>query len=473
MSTIASKSSSRALAALVLLAAVGVGYGVGALGVEVAVLLPVVLGGLAILYRPGLGLLLVVFLIPFENMLLFAGANTATKMLSVVVAGAWFLAKLIERESWERVLGSRVVWAAAVFLAYSSASVLWAELAQPGLPTKLFRMVMLLGLGLLTLDLVRTWDEARWLTRLLVLGGTIGAGLTLFQFAAGGVRRAGGGISGGINATALVLLTIVPFAFALIRGETLRRWRLLGVLYVGLGVTAVALTFSRMSFLVLPVVLAVELWETVRTRRGRTEVLALFAVGAVTFFSLVPIQTIQERIATIGPYIENTLSPSDEALVDRSGRGYHIAVALAIFSENPILGAGFGNYGELFLQYQHQVPGAGQLYESARSPHGNYWGFLADLGVVGILLWLALLLFMFLNLRAAWSELSDDRSSFGFVFIRAVTLVFLIQCVYGAYAEMHVEKFFWIVLGLSVAVRRLAREAGGERLSATAGRRAA
>ena len=457
MATVTSDRGVRVMGALVFLAAVGVGVGIGAVGGDVAVLVPLVLGGIVVLFRPMLGLLGMAFVIPFENMLLFAGANSATKLLAAFVAGAWFLAKLIQRESWRRILGSRVTWALGAFMAFAYASVPWSELPQPGLPPELYRMVMFLGLGFLTMDLVRTWDETRWLTRLLVLGGLIGASLTLSQYVMGGVRRAGEGISGGINATALVLLTIVPFAFALIRGEDRAAWKLVGVSYVALGVAAMAVTFSRMTFLVLPLLLAAELWETFRTPAGRKHVLALMGAGAVVFFSLVPMQELVERAETIGPYIQETLSGTENSVVDRSGRGYHILIAFSIFREHPFVGAGYGNYGQLFLRYQHEVPGAGMLYETPRSPHGNYWGYLADLGLAGTGLWMLLLLFAFLNLRGAWKRLSRDRSSHPFVFVRAVTLVFLVQCLYGAYTPMQMEKLFWLVLGLTVAVRHLAK----------------
>lgn len=456
MSTITSKPVIRICGLTILLAAGGIGYAVGAFGQGIGLLIPFALAGVLVLYRPVIGLVLAAFIIPIENIFLFPGANSATKLLAVFVAGAWFLSKLINRESWRRILESRVVWALALFVAYCFSSIFWAELPQSGIPAGLLRMVMLSGLGFLSLDLVRTWDEAQWLTRALVLGATIGAMFTLFQFVGGNVNRAGEGIAGGINATAALLLMVIPFAFAMIRGESARGWRLIGVIFVGLGVTAVTLTFSRMSFLILPVLLAVELWETFRIQRGRIEVLALLAVGVVIFFSFVPFKDVTDRIATIGPYIEQTLDSSEGALVDRSGRGFHIAVAFAIFRENPIAGAGFGNYGHLFLRrYQHEVAGGGRLYQSPRSSHGNYWGFLADLGIIGVALWISVLAFAFSNLKRAWSRYSGERASYEFTFVRAVTLTFLIQAVYGMHGEMHYEKMFWLILGVSGAVAYL------------------
>lgn len=448
-------------AVLMLLVAAGFGLGIGYGGLEVALALPALVLVLVVFSRPAIGLYAVVFTIPFEAVALIPGGSTVSKALAALVVVAWVFRKLLRRESWREVLHSPVFVASVLFIGLAVLSRLWSTYTV-GVNTQLARLILMFGLSLLVMDLVRNWDQATWLVRLLVLGGIVAAGLTLWQSYGLGARRAGEAVAGGVNSTALLLVCILPFAFALARSprETLI-WKALGLLYVPVAALAVIQTFSRMSLMMGGGVLIFEYLITLRSRRGRIPLLALTAVAAVAFVSLVPTEKLQERAATIVPYIQATFGGGGAGSTTQiSGRGFHLMMAYAVFKDHPILGGGYWNFGQYSLQYQYSVPGYSDILMTPRSTHSSFFRVLADLGLVGMAIWLTLLALAAREILRAWKATSRDPGGHAHMLVRALAVTFVLQQAYGFYAEMQVEKIFWITLGLAVALRAISLSSG-------------
>jgi O-antigen ligase len=223
------------------------------------------------------------------------------------------------------------------------------------------------------------------------------------------------------------------------------------------------LTFSRMSMLMIPVIVLIECLYSFRSRQGRVAMVAFGVIAIAVGLRVAPQDAILERIETIGPYLEATLQGGSDDLDTTSSRGFHIRVALAVFRDHPIIGAGHMGYGVLFRdEYQFEVPGRDMLYVRTRSSHGSFWGFLADFGVVGTALWSLGLLAAAAALWKAQQHLRrvripppDSR-----LLVHAVSVVLFAQVAFMIYAEIHARKTFWVILGLAAALERLAaREA--------------
>ncbi len=413
----------------------------GLLGIAVVV---------ATLRSPAIGLALLAFLIPVESAIVAAGGDKAVKALLILVVLAWLVRKILTRESFRPVFASPFVILAMLFLVLAVTSTTWA-LHTTMIQSQLARLASVIALSIVAADVTRDGRKADLVIRMLVLGALVAVALTLVQyFGVGGVRRAGGDITGGINATALLFVSVVPFAFYLFRGGGPPVWRLLGLAYVAAALIAVSVTFSRMSMLLLPLLLLVELGATIRTKRGILAVLFLFVVALPVAWLVLPLDKIIDRASTIGPYVEQTLGGSEPGLARVSSRGFHLKVATEIFAEHPIVGVGYGNFGMFFLQYQLDVPGSSHLYRTPRSAHSSYFAMLADLGLIGISLFLAL---MFVAGFAAWTAVRQLKPPGGRDQLRARALFvcILVLGLYGFYAELHRDKFFWLVLGMCSA----------------------
>jgi O-antigen ligase len=417
-------------------------------GPRAALAVPVAGVAVATVFQPVVGLVALAVAIPMEDTVMVSGA-TLTKLLGVLVAGAWLLHAFVGRRSLKDIVSSPVVLLAVLFILFASASTLWAEYVAPTRGV-LMRLVMFFALAVVALDLVRSRESATYVLRALVVGGLIAALLTIGQYYGLGVRRAGEGISGGVNATALILVTLVPFAFYLLRVDR-GWWRLVALAYIGLAVGAVAVTFSRMSYLVLPMVLALELGQILRSNRGRIALAVLALASIPLVLKYVPVESVGSRLGTVVPYIESTVNRGP-TVGEMSGRGFHLLVAWEIFEDHPIIGAGINNYGYQFLQYQHYVMGAGKLYTSPRSAHSSYFAILADLGIIGTILWLAFLAAVARALYVAYARSGRLPAPAARLLVRALSLAFAAQLVYGTYAEIHKEKLFWLIVGVATAV---------------------
>jgi O-antigen ligase len=425
--------------------------------------LSLVLVGYVMLVRPFLGLLLLVATIPLENAFPFAEGITGTRILGMGVAIAWLAGKVLRGESFRSLVSSGFFVIAGLFSVLVLASSMWAE-SPSVVRVGFFQLVMLFVFSLLVVDLSSSWLRVRQLVRALVLGALVAALLTLMQYVEGTVDRAGGGLAGGVNSTATMMVTVTPLAGLMILFEERWIWKACGLAYLLTAIAAISVTFSRMNYLLLPIVLLAIVWQTIRTRKGRIWFVTVAAGMAIVAAKQVPMEDVMERVSSIGPYVEQTLQPGSLGGQTTSGRGFHIRVALAVFRDHPVLGVGYNHFGYHFLHtYQYRVPGAKKRWTSWRSPHSSHFGILADLGLVGFLLWIGLLVIAARHLFQARSYMVRLGQTKHILLIRAVAYSFLLQALpYALYTPNQKAKILWLLLGLAVVLRRLAEAAVDE-----------
>lgn len=415
-----------------------------------------------VLRWPFLGLLIFAGSIAIENVLVVQGAGgtaTGSRLMGMLVFGAWFLGKLVRRESIVPLLTSGLTLAAGLLFTFALGSMLWASFPFV-VRSASIQLAQLIALAFITFDMARSWERLDMLVKALLVGATLAALLTVHQALFTGVRRAGDNIAGGINHTATLLVTMLPLAFYLLRSRTSTAWRLLGVTYIAVGATAIILTYSRMNLLMLPVILAFLTFHTLLGRRGRVPILVTALIGIGIGVHTIPVERLQARLDTILPYIEGTVGSDDSGVLQPSARGYHLRLGLAIARDNPVIGGGFQNYGHLFRdEYQYVVPGAGRIFYAVRSPHSSHVGMLADLGAIGLTLWLALLLGAgLIPVVRSWRRNASDPSGAPYLISQALAYSLGMQVfVYGFYNTIDRHKVLWFLLGLSAAVWTLTR----------------
>lgn len=415
---------------------------------------------LLLLHRPFWGVLVLTLALPIDNMFV-VGSNTGVKLLGLAVFGTWALRKLLTRESWGALLSSTYPYVAALFVMLAFASVLWAHdtsVASRGI----VQLLMLFGWSVVVLDVVKSYGHADWLVKALVVGVLIAALATIEQYYVQGVRRAGDMVAGGINSTATVLATTLPFSFYLLRGAESRVWRLIGLAATVLSIIAGVVTFARMTLLVVPPLLLLLAWDSMRDRKARRWVIGLGLVALPVLAVYIPWERVHDRAQTIVPELTGGSAGQTQLGMPAThgGRVYHMKVGLAIALDHPLLGAGYENYGTLFRdEYQFTVPGSGKIYTSKRSAHSTYVGIVADLGVAGLALWFSVL---FIALRQVFRTWTGKRGgapgSTAAALPRAITYALLLYVLpYAWYIPHHTDKILWTLLGMSVAMGHLAQ----------------
>ncbi len=447
-------SSGQGVVVVGVLAAAGV---LGALAANMGVatmLLPILLvGGIVLFVRPVVGLFAFAAMIPIEAALMIGGRSVAA-LVGMAVFGAWAAQKLLRREPLLPLVSSSVIGLTLMFFAFACLSLLWA-FEPVGMNRRLILLLQLILLSMLVLDLASSWERVAWVAKVLVLTGTVAALLTLEQYFLGGARRAGEGVVGGLNRTAMTLVTILPFAFYLVRAREAMSWRLLGLSYIGLSAVAVAATLSRMNFLLFPIVVAVHLALMTKTRGGRRQVLLLGAITTLVI-SFMPMDAVRLRVETIAPYLTQTIGSSEEAET-YSPRGYLMRLGIEMFKDRPVIGSGFDNYQAQVHIYQWRLPGSPYGYISGRSPHSSHIAILVGLGLVGFLLWIGIFSLAMLCSWRTWRALGPLPSQNTFL-VQALTIALALQVMYGFYSEVHRDKIVWLIVGLIVAVHRLATQ---------------
>lgn len=240
-------------------------------------------------------------------------------------------------------------------------------------------------IALLTTGMVR--DRRRLRILFLVIAASIGllaAKYGVFGLLRGGTRfdNGPGGMLNDNNTFALGLNMVLPLLLAVVATERSRLLRLAAGGMALLAILTILFTFSRGGLLTLGVVGVLLIWRSKR-RLLATAVLALGLVAAVALTSGDLKEQYLERAASIRNYQQD-----NSAL----GRLNSWKVSWLVFQDYPVFGIGPNNLEMVFDQY---TPRRVRFHVA----HNSYLELLAECGLPGLLLFLAMLGAAFLRLE--------------------------------------------------------------------------
>ena len=447
------------------LAAVAVNSPLVAVGLVGAALL-----GMTILVRPGVATLVVVAIlysnagviaVRFHDVPSFAAA--AVPMLLIPP-----LAAFIVLERRRIVITSAFPWIAAFLLIHLVSGILSVD-AATAFDTVITFVVEGIGLYFLITNVVRTREviiAIVWV--LLAIGAFLGA-LSFYQDATGtydnvylgfaqpseatvteddtglgtiAQYRLAGNI-GEKNRYAQIMLMLVPLGLFMAIGERSRLRRLLALGAAGVTSLGVALTFSRgaaigfvllfgimflMGYLKWKHMLAVVL--------GVAIVLAAVPVYAERLTELV---AVSESVGSTG------IDEADGAIQSRVTEGL---AALLAWADHPIVGVGPGQFPQYYRQYADVV--GIRVLARDRESHNLYLGMAAELGLIGLTVFLIIVGLTLRDLARARSAIrakdplmSDIATGF--------LLAILAYLTTGIFLHMSFIRYFWLMLGLAAA----------------------
>lgn len=256
------------------------------------------------------------------------------------------------------------------------------------------------------------------------------------------------GPTGDPNAFAQMMVVAVALGLERLVHERRRRLRLAAGAVAALCAVTTVLTFSRGGLLALVVVLTLFL---VRLRPRMRHVL-LGGALLLVIASVVPSAYVERvaRVREILPGFDGSnVSPSDGAL---RGRTTVMKIALAMWSDHPVIGVGYGNYVVRFTEYNRRHGLSPQLGEA---PHNLYLEIASETGLIGLGLWLSVVVTAFRSLAflrrrsrapdgSATENLPEGLSLALVAFL--VTSMFL----HGSY-----PMAFWLLVAISFAAGQL------------------
>lgn len=322
--------------------------------------------------------LVLIFTMPWENVYEVGSAVRVSKLAGAAASVLWFVAVAVSGT----VRRPRPVHVAvAMFAMWNLLSLLWSH--DPA--TTLGQALTYVQLALLVFvlyDTLRTLGDLRAAMQAYVLGSWVTVISLFARYLSGGaeeVRFTTGTFE--VNSLGLIVGLAIPFAWYLAAGQREHArpspWTIPNLVYMPIAVVAVLLTGSRSALVsLLPGVAYVILWLF---RLGVSRrLLAIVVLGAVGLFlssePVVPQRTI-DRLATTG-----------EAVTAGSfgGRTNTWEVAFQTFEDHPLFGIGSGAF---------KTPGL------EKAAHNVALRFLVEIGLIGFLLFLAILLLTALEIR--------------------------------------------------------------------------
>jgi O-antigen ligase len=318
--------------------------------------------------------------------------------------------------------------------------------------------VPFLLLMLLVIDRIEWLRRAAW-AAVIAFGGL--GGIAAFQqltgtysrsylgFAAvqndqGGLIRSAGPLSTDWFGWELVPVTVLALYLAL--GARTRKIKILAWSLFGASLLGLIFSFARASLIAICIALIL----AALLRRVRLTTLALgIAVGATALVLFLPANAKTRLVQSVQPLTGGGVTMAEDASV-RNRAGENLA-AVHMFLDYPVLGVGPGNYPVLYTTYSQTI--ALDSRNEGRHPHNLYLEYLAETGIIGCALILAL---MGLALRGAWRARSvfegRDRLLVEGVFVALVGYfvngVFLHPSGYS--------RYLWLVLGFGLVCGRLA-----------------
>ncbi|MDP9259802.1 MAG: O-antigen ligase family protein [Actinomycetota bacterium] len=279
------------------------------------------------------------------------------------------------------------------------------------------------------------------------------------------------------NYFAQVLLLGIPLGFALAATARSSRERATALAATGCMFAGILFTYSRGA--VVAFLLAFALLVALRQIKVRYGV--VLAILLVVVVATVPsYRSRVESLTSVGGAGAQvgTTAASDSSV---GGRVTEMHAALLVWADHPVFGVGPSQFPLYYQRYALVV--GGQVHTSVaygpskgsspgRVTHDLFLGIAADLGVVGLIVFLSILA---VTLRGLWRPCSDRVNvSPALAAVNAGYLVAIVAYIAaGLFLELAYERYFWLILALACSAVRVAGIASAQTAVANNGRAAA
>jgi O-antigen ligase len=440
------------LQVILLLAGATIAVALGVLAVfnaQLAVTLLLVTGlGVGVLLHPAsiLGLLIVTVFVEAISFGGFTASRVIAPLAVLVVAAAVARGRASLRPA------APLLWA-ALYAAWALASGFWTvswDHTTYLLGSLSIGLVFMVSFATL-LDSVTT---LRRVLMTLAAGGFLIGLYAIGSFFAGTAERSDPA-TGDPNFFATYQLIALPVTLVLASEARARwvrfAWYVTAITLVG----SVLTTLSRGGFLTLLAVTLILLIIPARTIfRSRTQKVAAFLVllVAATF-------VFRAASDTIVPRLETIVAEGQTG----AGRTNEWRAAATSINERPALGLGYGAFPSVSNELMRRTPGVDlqtfQLRPEGSAAHNAFISTLAELGVVGLVLFCGLIGSTALLLRRTARQARQAGAVFLMRVANALLVGFCGWFVASMFLNTEVARPLWILVGISLALPKLvARE---------------
>lgn len=300
------------------------------------------------------------------------------------------------------------------------------------------------------LALIHCVDDQEKYDRLLKTWLGIHVFLAIVGFLKKGVGV--GGFLGDENDFCLVLNMIIPFSFFFAVSASGKE-RIYYIALTGLFLFVIILTGSRGGFVGLCTAF-IYCWL-----RSKRKILVTFLILGLSIFAyIVAPKTYHDEIRSITE--QGTSSGTGEQRIYTWNIGWHM------FLDNPIIGVGQGNFPYVFQKYEFQVTGSDEPYYgrsvAGRAAHSIYFTLLPELGLIGTILFLMIVLYTFSDLKLikkitlkntnTKASVKPDRSYFTALALEGSLITYLASSVF--ISTLYYPNF-WFLIGFIISYKNM------------------
>lgn len=243
------------------------------------------------------------------------------------------------------------------------------------------------------------------------------------------------------NYYAMFLTMVLPIALYRFLSGTNRVTRLLGLVTAAPILLTILFTYSRGAFLALVIV---GILITIERQINPYKFVPVILIAALVIVPMLP-TGFGDRLATL----TGLLDPS--ATTERSlrGRSSEVIVAFWMFQDYPILGVGWGNYEENYLNYSSRL-GLDTRYED-RQAHSMYLEVAAETGVVGLVVFGAMIAALFLGMHYAKRTLRTLGRVDLVGWVNGIQFGLIGYLSASLFLHADYIRYFWLIAGLAAS----------------------
>jgi hypothetical protein len=437
--------------------------------------------GLALLIRPELAVLAVVFGVysnapvlgvKFHNVPYIVGAAFPLLLLLPLAVNLLFLRR--------KLVLTPLMPLMIAYLGVQLLSALFSGNIRVANENVMIFMIEGIGLYFLIVNLVRTQVLLRQVIWALLLAGILIGGIPLYQQITGtfennyggfaqiseGTIRTGeetvqgdirqprlAGAIGEQNRYAQVMLMLVPLGLFRFWGERSPRLKLLALAATGLAAIGMALAFSRGA----AVGFALMLLLMVFTRNIKPIQFAALVATGVLLLAAFPqyrmrLTSLEAVFGVIAPTENTTNEELDGAM---KGRATAMLGAAYTFADHPLIGVGPGMTKNFTREYGNRL-NLRTLTEN-REAHSLYLDVAADTGILGLICFMGILFVTLRGLigeRKRWLSTRPELASL----ITGLLLALVSYLTTGLFLHLSFARYFWLIIALAQAAIMISRQ---------------
>lgn len=409
--------------------------------------------GLLFARQPAIALCLIVALIPYAALRKFGGAVNLPWLLAGGLVALLPLRMALEKR-WPFAVNS-AMW--PLLMAYLFMNLVSAMLSP--FPDDAFHAVTMIAAAQLFVALVIAYGDRDLLLSILprvvvwsITGGSL-LGIVGYVFGIamfgedrpdGAAYRANGGAIDPNNQCIMIVFAIPLMVHLAVHAKS-RLERLVMSALVGLNVLGVMLTISRSGLMMCLLTLAILFvrYRSLITPRRLGAVVAAGMLGCVALLAVLP-QSFYERQGSLAKWEDRSLSR----------RSSYLSVAWDAVQQRPLLGSGPDTFKEYYAESD-----VTRLYTKvsdrmARQAHNTYVEVLVGTGVVGLVLYLAVLHRAWWHFRVAENAFQRAGEAKAADLMGCYRVGFLVLLLFLLMMTEMYHKYMLLSLGLSqVALR--------------------